>query len=188
MAESFVLETSRLLIRPLKTEDSTQYQALVNASVESSNNGPPEELFEWYRLSAPLQAMLYQPPYGDRALVLNPTDKLIGAAGFVPCLDFFSLIPELQISGSEKAKTPEIGLFYAVHPNYQRKGYATEAAAALIDYAFQSLQLKRVIATAKYQNLASQGVMRKLGMRICRNPFSEPEWLQIVGFLETPSG
>jgi ribosomal-protein-alanine N-acetyltransferase len=181
---SFVLKTSRLLIRPLESEDFASYQELVRLSLESTNNAPAEQLFEWYRLSSSLQAMLYQPPYGDRALILTSTNELIGVAGFVPCLDFFGLIPELQVFGSEKLKTPEIGLFYAVHPDHQRQGYATEAASALIDYAFQSLKLKRLIATTRYENVASQGVMKKLGMKICRNPFPEPEWLQIVGFVE----
>jgi len=27
------------------------------------------------------------------------------------------------------------------------------------------------------------GVMRKLGMQIERNPFSDPPWMQVVGFI-----
>ena len=40
------------------------------------------------------------------------------------------------------------------------------------------------IAAATYDNAASMGVMRKLGMRIEKNPLSEPPWLQVVGILE----
>jgi hypothetical protein len=80
--------------------------------------------------------------------------------------------------------TPEFGLFYAITPTLQGQGYATEAAQAMVDYAFQHLRLKRVVATTTYDNTASMGVMRKLGMRIERNPFSEPPWLQIVGVLD----
>jgi hypothetical protein len=32
--------------------------------------------------------------------------------------------------------------------------------------------------------MASQGVMRKVGMTITRNPLPEPPWLQLVGVLE----
>ena len=32
-------------------------------------------------------AKLRQPPYGDRAVVLKPTGRLIGACGYVPCLN-----------------------------------------------------------------------------------------------------
>jgi [ribosomal protein S5]-alanine N-acetyltransferase len=54
----------------------------------------------------------------------------------------------------------------------------------MTDYAFQHLRLKRIVATTTYENAASMGVMRKIGMHIERNPYSEPPWLQIVGVLE----
>ena len=66
----------------------------------------------------------------------------------------------------------------------QGQGYATEAARALVDYAFQHLRLKRIIATTTYAKAASMGVMRKLGMHLERNPYPEPPWLQVVGVLE----
>ena len=78
----------------------------------------------------------------------------------------------------------EFGLFYAISPAYQRNGYAAEAAQALVDYAFQHLRLKRIVATTEYDNTASMGIMRKLGMRVEKNPRPEPPWLQAVGVLE----
>jgi hypothetical protein len=54
----------------------------------------------------------------------------------------------------------------------------------MISYAFNELRLKRIIATTEYANIASQGIMQKLGMQIMRNPLPEPSWLQIVGILE----
>jgi RimJ/RimL family protein N-acetyltransferase len=87
-------------------------------------------------------------------------------------------------SGKSGHATPEFGLFYAVSPSQQRQGYASEAAQALVDYAFQHLDLKRVIATTDFGNHASMGVMRKLGMRIEKNPLAEPPWLQVVGVVE----
>jgi len=80
--------------------------------------------------------------------------------------------------------SPEFGLFWAISSAYQRQGFATEAARAMIEYAFQHLRLRRVVATTEYDNLASIGVMRRLGMRIERNPLPEPPWLQVVGVLE----
>jgi len=78
-------------------------------------------------------------------------------------------------------------LFYAIFPSHQRQGYASEAAQALVDYAFQSLGLRRAVATTAYDNLTSQGVMRKLGMCIEKSPLPEPPWLQVVGVIENPS-
>src|SRR5205085_7665200 len=79
---------------------------------------------------------------------------------------------------------PEFGLYYALSPAYQRQGYATEATRALIDYAFTQLALKRIVATTTNENVASIAVMRKVGMRIEKNPYPDPPWFQVVGVLE----
>ncbi len=57
----------------------------------------------------------------------------------------------------------EIGWIF--HPRYHRQGYATEAAAALMRYGFESLQVHRLIATCQPQNRPSWRVMEKLGMQ-----------------------
>ena len=44
-------------------------------------------------------------------------------------------------------------------------GYATEAAAAWLEYGFETLDLSRVISVADPPNVRSISVMRKLGMR-----------------------
>ena len=142
---------------------------------------------QWTVLSYTQLAQLYQPPYGERAVVHKHTGQLIGACGFVPCLDAFEQFPAFSpVPHPSRSwfSTPESGLFYAITPTLQGQGYATEAAQAMVDYAFQHLRLKRVVATTTYENTASIGVMRKLGMRLERNTSSEPPWLQIVGVLE----
>ena len=79
-----------------------------------------------------------------------------------------------------------MGLFYGVSPSHQRHGYATEAASALSDSAFRELRLARILATTSRDNTASVSVMRRLGMRVEENPFPEPPWLQVVGWLQAP--
>jgi GNAT superfamily N-acetyltransferase len=106
-------------------------------------------------------------------------------------LSAFEQMPNLvagRLAGNPGRASTEFGLFYAVSPDYRRNGYATEAARALIDYAFQHLRLKRVIAETDYDNIASIGVMRKLGMRVENNPLTDPPWLQIVGVLAFNQG
>jgi [ribosomal protein S5]-alanine N-acetyltransferase len=78
----------------------------------------------------------------------------------VPLLDVYEQIPELAGTQSSTGyTTTEFGLFWVIDPHHQRHGYATEAARAMIEYAFLELKLKRVIATTEYSNVASQGVM-----------------------------
>jgi RimJ/RimL family protein N-acetyltransferase len=146
-----------------------------------------EEWLQWSVLNYTQLARLRQPPYGDRAVILKSTGQLIGSCGFVPCLNAFEQLPGFaaaDMTQSPGRYSTEFGLFYAISPSHQRHGYASEAAHAMVDYAFEHLRLKRVVATTTYENVASIGVMGKLGMRIEKNPHREPPWLQVVGILE----
>ena len=191
-----VLETARLRIRPFVLEDLQAVHRLLDVDagsvppVQPASLGEREDWLRWTVLNYTQLAALYQPPYGDRAVVLKETGALIGACGFVPCLAPFDQYPFFRPEGPQPGArfSTELGLFYAISPAQQRRGYATEAARALVDYAFQSLRLKRVVAMTTYANRASIGVMEKLGMRIERNPFPDPEWAQVTGILEAPDG
>jgi RimJ/RimL family protein N-acetyltransferase len=195
MTEMPTLITKRLIIRPFIMEDLADIHQLLDIELKEDNTGSEKmenleeraEWLQWSVLNYKQLAKLNQPPYGDRAIVNKQTAQLIGACGFVPCLNAFEQCPNFSYykASQEPGKyTAEFGLYYAISPNQQRQGYATEAAQALIDYAFNQLQLKRVIATTDYDNRASIGVMRKLGMRVESNPRKEPPWLQVVGVIE----
>jgi RimJ/RimL family protein N-acetyltransferase len=67
----------------------------------------------------------------------------------------------------------EIG--YAFHPDHGGRGYATEAVAAMLDLAFDSLRLHRVYGRTDERNIASAALMRRLGMRQEAH-FRENEW------------
>jgi [ribosomal protein S5]-alanine N-acetyltransferase len=57
----------------------------------------------------------------------------------------------------------ELGYWIGV-PNWG-KGYATEAARALVQYGFETLGLHRIFASHFANNVASAKVLRKIGMR-----------------------
>ena len=54
---------------------------------------------------------------------------------------------------------------YAVNPNYWNKGYATEAANAILDYGFKEKGLNRIFARCVLHNPGSEKVMQKIGMK-----------------------
>jgi RimJ/RimL family protein N-acetyltransferase len=126
---------------------------------------------------------LHQTPYGDRAIILKDGGPIIGAVGFAPCLAPFGVLPSF---GGTAHRTPEVGLFWALFPAVWGRGYATEAARAMVSYAFDDLRLGRIVATTENDNMRSLGVMRRLGMTIERNPSDDPPWFQSVGFLVHP--
>ena len=45
-------------------------------------------------------------------------------------------------------------------------------------------RFNRLVATTERSNTASQAVMRRLGMSVEENPLPEPEWFQVVGWME----
>lgn len=55
-------------------------------------------------------------------------------------------------------------LIYGIHPNFWGRGYATEAARAVLDYLLIELACPKVIADVDAPNLASIRVLQKLGM------------------------
>jgi ribosomal-protein-alanine N-acetyltransferase len=191
-----VLETARLRIRPFTLTDLDDVYRLLDVELGWHAAEPGEDVRDarrawlaWSVANYAALAALRQPPYGDRAVVLKDSGRLVGVAGLVPCLMPFGLLP--SFGGAPDPATvlsrPEVGLFWAVAAEYRRQGFATEAGRALVGYAFGRLRLQRIVATTERDNLASQGVMRALGMRVEANPFPQPPWLQVVGSLENGS-
>jgi ribosomal-protein-alanine N-acetyltransferase len=165
------LRTERLVVREFVASDLD----IVNRLQGSDQR----RWLEWTILSYEQLAVLHQPPYGDRAIVRSDTGDVIGACGLVPLLGPFG-----DVIGGSTGVTAEVGLYWAVLAEHQRQGLATEAGRALVDYAINTLNVQRVLATTTYDNAASIRVMEKIGMRIARNPRNEPAWLQLVGVTE----
>ena len=178
------LETDRLIIRAFVHEDGDAYSRLIDDAFGAGSSGSPDEkrlVFEYQVAADAGLALLHQPPYGDRAIVLRSTNTIVGSVGFAACLMPFGQLPSFEPTARF---TSEIGLFWALFPDHQSHGYATEAAAAMVAYAFSELRLRRIVATTEHGNTRSINVMRRLGMRLERNPRPEPAWLQTVGILD----
>jgi ribosomal-protein-alanine N-acetyltransferase len=183
------LETERLVIRALVDEDLPAVLAVLNVSGADAE-AATERHVRHGGLNARVLSELRQPPIGDRAVLLRGTGKLIGLAGLVPAFGPFDQLRP----GDEQPPQPrapalhriEIGLYYHVDVGLRGRGYATEAARALVDFSFERMRLARIVATTERENMASQAVMRHLGMRSHENALADPAWFQIVGILENP--
>jgi ribosomal-protein-alanine N-acetyltransferase len=87
--------------------------------------------------------------YSFWAVELAETGQVIGEAGLYP------------MNGTG----PDIELGYAFGSPWWGRGYATEAAGAILRTAFEELAAPRVVAVAKRENAASLHVLDKLGFR-----------------------
>ncbi|MER8950132.1 GNAT family N-acetyltransferase [Mesorhizobium sp. M0809] len=115
----------------------------------------------------------YLSPIGDRAAIeawinrerenfksrgygLLAIERL-GAPGF---LGFCGLIDV----GYQEHFTPAVEISWRLHPDNWGHGYATEAAAAALDFGFKDLNLNQIVANAAVDNVASRRVMERIGM------------------------
>ncbi len=189
MSDGLNLKTPRLNIRPLTMDDLDSIHSIMNACFGESPLEERREWLEWTVRNTVALARLHQPLYGERGITLKETGELIGAVGLVPAMGPYQRLPSFRKNGEpeDTFNQPEFGLFWAIDPAHQRKGYAAEAAQAMIDFAFNDMGIRRIVATTEFENEASQAVMHKLGMTVEQNPTpGEPFWFQVVGTLYNP--
>ncbi|MBD1877257.1 GNAT family N-acetyltransferase [Coleofasciculus sp. FACHB-T130] len=83
-------------------------------------------------------------------------------------------------SGAARTRVPQpdqggvVEIAYGVDPEYQGRGYATEAARALVNFAFRSGQVRLVRAHTWAENNASMRVLAKCGFE-CIGEVVDPE-------------
>lgn len=110
--------------------------------------------------------------FGRPAIYLKADKRYIGYCLLLPRLctpeerALYTVLP--RTSSRLNAIEAEIG--WAISDQYRSRGYATEAATALIEYGFRELHLPRIVAFTECSNRASMKVMQKLGMRIGQHP------------------
>jgi RimJ/RimL family protein N-acetyltransferase len=146
-----LLITPRLLIRSFTLQDAPRVQLLAGdpAIADTTLNIPHP--YEDGMAEVWIAGHADQFNRGEQAhfaVVLRDADELMGAVG----LTF--------VSAHARA---ELG--YWIGRPYWSRGYCTEAARAVMGYAFMARGINRVQATHLSRNPASGRVMQKLGMR-----------------------
>jgi ribosomal-protein-alanine N-acetyltransferase len=156
--------TKRLELRPASVEeldalivgDPSAFESVLGATVPEPLEAPPEtaDVIEWFR-----DAIADDPgirPWFFRWVIDRQEGKLVGSIGFAGRPD----------------PVGTVLLGYSVYPDDQRKGYASEAAAGIVQWALAQPEAHRVQATIRPGHKASRRVAAKAG-------------LQHVGELET---
>jgi RimJ/RimL family protein N-acetyltransferase len=150
VAELPSIKTERLLLRPFTLTDGKDVQRLAGNRDIAANmasiplpyeDGIAEQWIATHQRRFELGAGI------DLAIALDPEGALVGAIG----LRF-----ELEHERAE--------LGYWIGKPYWGRGYATEAARALVQYGFDMLGLHRIYARHFTRNPASGKVLQKIGM------------------------
>jgi RimJ/RimL family protein N-acetyltransferase/catechol 2,3-dioxygenase-like lactoylglutathione lyase family enzyme len=154
------LRTKRCLLRQFKPSDIEAWVAM-NADPEVRRYFPSvltreEAMGEAERI----RGFIQQRGWGFWALeIVGKTAAGENAfAGFVG----------LTVTRYEAPFTPSVEIGWRLAQSAQGAGYATEAAQAAMQFAFDELDLAEVVSVTVPDNTPSQNVMLKLGMR--RNP------------------
>lgn len=80
-----------------------------------------------------------------------------------------TLVGDLALTTTDQVHR-EAELGFMIDPAYWGLGYGTEAAAALISYGFTHVGWKRIAAACHKDNLASQKLLRRVGLHPSENP------------------
>ncbi|MFD0713345.1 GNAT family N-acetyltransferase [Paenibacillus sp. GCM10027626] len=146
------LETERLIIRPYSEDDfAASFQLMQNPEqltymhMDVMSAADYRGLFNW--LLSSYDTPFNKPFKYSFAICDKMTGALIGWCG-LGVLDF---------------KAPDCEIYYLIGRDYWGCGYATEAAAALVAYAFDVIGLNQLLAKADPRNTASLNVLEKLG-------------------------
>jgi ribosomal-protein-alanine N-acetyltransferase len=117
-----------------------------------------------------LQGLLeaYEPQLRrDRSLlgfgpwVVIAAGAIVGSAGFV----------------GRPNERGEVELGYGILEGHRNRGYATEAARALVAWALAQPNVERVVARSELSNAASNRVLEKLGLTRVRAEGGEARWI-----------
>jgi len=87
------------------------------------------------------------------AATLRDTGAFIGTIGLQTMRDAVPNLPQ-----------PAVEIGWRLAPSAQGKGFATEGARIIVDFAFNQLGLNEVVAITALPNQPSRRVMEKLGM------------------------
>lgn len=144
------LETKRLLLRPMLPSDfDALYLIFTDPNVMASFGVEPftrQQMQSWLDRNLEHQDRF---GYGIFSAIHKETGELIGDCG----------LEEMEAEGAA-----ELG--YDFRSEFWNRGYATEAACAVRDYAFDVLRLPVLISLIRVGNLPSKRVAEKVGMTL----------------------
>lgn len=163
-----VLETQRLILRRLTTDDAEFIFGLVNEPSFIRNIGDKGvrtlEDARQYLLNSPIES------YRRHGFGLFRVDLKEGGTPIGMC-------------GLLKRDTLEdVDIGFAFFPRYWSKGYASEAAAAVMEHGRKTLGIARIVGVVSPDNQGSINVLQKLGLKFERMVRLAPSDIEIKLF------
>lgn len=159
-----MIETPRLRLRQWQQADLVPYRRICANKNVMRYFPSPLTTEQSDAQVAVIQQLIEQRGWGFWALEVKQTQEFIG---------FVGLHQQTQESGIPNSPLVEIG--WRLDSNHWGKGYAPEAARAVLAYAFTELNLQKVYSFTALLNNPSQRVMEKIGMVNMGQDFDHPK-------------
>lgn len=158
-----MLQTDRLLLRQWRDDDRDQFAAMCADPVVMEHLGGPVSRDKSNAGIDRQIAVIDSGKPGFFAAERSSDGAFLGFIGMAE-VKFDALFKGDWEVGWRLART------------FWGQGYASEGARAVLNYAFRSLALERVVAFTLPKNQRSQSVMRRIGMsRVVGGDFSHPD-------------
>ncbi len=104
--------------------------------------------------------------FWERQLLQNQEDALRGVAYRFFLFHGEHIVGVANLSNIRRGALQAVNIGYALDENAQGKGLMTEALQAVIDYAFDELNLHRIMADHLPDNHRSAAILARLGFEI----------------------
>lgn len=149
-----ILETSRLLLRPLEISDAEAMFAMDNNPIVHKYlwQQPTQTIEETLKIIEYVRQQYLDNHIGRFATILKETGTFIGWTGIKYINDHV-----------ENGNTNFYDYGYRLDEKFWNKGYATEASIAWLDYGFNEMNIKLMNAYTHAENGASNHVLQKIG-------------------------
>ncbi len=153
---NLILETDRLFLRELKLSDAEAFFAMdSNPNVHQYLwNKPVQKIEETLEIIEFVRKQYVENGIGRFAIISKENNEFIGWAGLKYNTEIVN----------NKVNFYDIG--YRLDEKFWRKGYASEATLAWLKYAFGTMKIKIMEAAAHSDNVASNRILQKIGMKM----------------------
>jgi len=147
-----IFETGRLIIRPTSLEDAGFLLELLNTKKWIEYIGDRKvktaEAAEEY-IKNKMLTQLKRLGYSNYTIIEKESHNKIGTVGLY-----------------DREGLGEIDIGFALLPTYEKKGFAFEASKRIKEAAFNEFGIKALFAVTSENNLSSQNLLQKLGLRV----------------------
>lgn len=160
-----VLETERLILRAIEEGDAVLQDSVLNTPTVMEHLGGVKELHEIEAKHAKSMGWYARDGFGFLMMIEKASGDLVGHAG---------------LKRVDHPRAPNQGDFeigWLVREDRWRRGYASEAVRAVIDWAFTRHDAPHLAALTAERNEPSWRLMEKLGMeRRTDLDFDDPDY------------